>query len=77
MRSHTCLPGATWAPLATNGVPDTPTHAPQGFGGVRIEDDVVVTATSAERLANVPRSVEEVEAVMAGAPWPLEAAQGQ
>lgn len=69
------LPGtATWA--AFDAPPPAPPPAPplptvlQGFGGVRIEDDVLVTATGAERLASVPRSVEEVEAVMAGAPWP-------
>lgn len=45
----------------------------QEFGGVRIEDDVLVTAVGAESLCDVPRTVEEVEAVMAGAPWPLPA----
>lgn len=37
---------------------------------MRIEDDVLVTATGAEALSHVPRSLEEVEAVMAGQPWP-------
>lgn len=42
----------------------------RGSGGVRIEDGVLVTADGAQSLAACPRSVEEVEAVMAGAPWP-------
>ena len=42
----------------------------QDFGGVRLEDDVIVTETGAHSMTNVPRSVEDVEAVMAGAPWP-------
>jgi Xaa-Pro aminopeptidase len=43
-----------------------------GFGGVRIEDDVLVTAGGAKSFTDglVPRSVKDVEAVMAGAPWP-------
>ena len=40
------------------------------MGGVRIEDDVLVTAEGAETFNDVPRTVEEVEGVMAGAPWP-------
>ncbi|KAJ9534222.1 hypothetical protein QJQ45_006957 [Haematococcus lacustris] len=40
------------------------------FGGVRIEDNVLVTATGAESLTHVPRTVGEIEAVMAGGPWP-------
>uniref|UniRef100_A0A7N8XXM9 Xaa-Pro dipeptidase n=1 Tax=Mastacembelus armatus TaxID=205130 RepID=A0A7N8XXM9_9TELE len=37
----------------------------RGFGGVRIEDDIAVTANGIELLTCVPRTVEEIEAVMA------------
>ncbi|XP_062356013.1 xaa-Pro dipeptidase isoform X1 [Cinclus cinclus] len=37
----------------------------RGFGGVRIEDDIAVTATGMELLTCVPRTVEEIEAFMA------------
>ncbi|KAH8318825.1 hypothetical protein KR074_007311 [Drosophila pseudoananassae] len=37
----------------------------RGFGGVRIEDDVLITATGTENFAIVPRTVEEIEAAMA------------
>ena len=58
--------------LLDDAIPQTELHGlvMQEFGGVRIEDDVVVTATGATSLTNVPRTVADIEAVMAGAPWP-------
>ena len=37
----------------------------RNLGGVRIEDDVLVTATGAENLTKVPRTVDEIERAMA------------
>ena len=42
----------------------------RGFGGVRLEDVVVVTASGAENLTLCPRTVAEVEAVMRNGEWP-------
>ena len=38
----------------------------RGTGGVRIEDDVLVTATGCENFTLAPRTVEDVEAACAG-----------
>mmetsp|Transcript_19431 Transcript_19431/g.74606 ORF Transcript_19431/g.74606 Transcript_19431/m.74606 type:complete len:512 (+) Transcript_19431:25-1560(+) len=43
------------------------------FGGVRLEDDILITEDGCENLTVCPRTVEEVEAVMAGGPWPRPA----
>ncbi|KAK9705385.1 hypothetical protein RND81_07G052500 [Saponaria officinalis] len=43
----------------------------EGFGGVRIESDVHVTANGCKNMTNVPRKSWEIEAVMAGGKWPL------
>ena len=42
----------------------------QSFGGVRIEDDVIVTKDGAESMTDVPRTVDDIEQVMAGKSWP-------
>ncbi|KAK9848336.1 hypothetical protein WJX84_000611 [Apatococcus fuscideae] len=42
------------------------------FGGVRIEDDVIVTANGCQSMTIVPRSVHDIESVMAGGSWPAQ-----
>lgn len=38
----------------------------RGFGGVRIEDDVIVTKTGMENMTTAPRTVKEIEEWIAG-----------
>lgn len=42
----------------------------RGFGGVRLEDVVVVTETGVANLTTCPRTIEEVESVRQGGAWP-------
>jgi len=42
----------------------------RNFGGVRIEDVIVVTETGVENITLCPRLVSEIESVMAGGQWP-------
>ena len=45
----------------------------RGTGGVRLEDVVVVTTEGVDNLTLCPRTVEEIEGVMAGGAWPPKA----
>uniref|UniRef100_H2MGT4 Xaa-Pro dipeptidase n=1 Tax=Oryzias latipes TaxID=8090 RepID=H2MGT4_ORYLA len=49
----------------------------RGFGGVRIEDDIAVTADGVELLTCVPRTVEEIEAFMADSGKPFSPVQNK
>ena len=42
----------------------------QSFGGVRIEDDVIITDNGAESMTDVPRTIDDIQQVMAGKSWP-------
>jgi len=45
-------------------------EALRNFGGVRLEDDVAITADGFINFTLCPRTIEEVESVMAGGKWP-------
>lgn len=38
----------------------------KNFGGIRIEDNILITETGHENLTNVPKETEDIEKVMAG-----------
>jgi len=42
------------------------------FGGIRIEDDILITPTGVENLTTVPSSIDEVEAILAQNPFIAE-----
>ncbi len=44
----------------------------RGSGGARLEDVIVITATGMINYTLCPRTIEEVEHVMAGGKWPPE-----
>ena len=45
---------------------DTIDEKYRGFGGVRIEDNLVVTKDGCTSWTNVPRETDEIEKVMSG-----------
>nr|GLL20651.1 xaa-Pro dipeptidase [Ipomoea trifida] len=44
----------------------------RGSGGVRIESDVRITSDGCINMTKCPRKIEDIEAVMAGAPWTIK-----
>lgn len=42
----------------------------RGFGGVRLEDDILITEDGVDNFTLCPRTVKEVESVLNGGPWP-------
>ncbi|GER25158.1 Xaa-pro dipeptidase [Striga asiatica] len=48
----------------------------RGFGGVRIESDVYVTPDGCLNMTKCPREIKDIEAVMAGTPWPISKTSG-
>ncbi len=41
-----------------------------GFGGIRIEDDVLITAAGPDVLTTVPKELAEIESIVGGGPTP-------
>lgn len=76
----TVEPGCYFNPFLLNPAFNNPAQAKyliksrlqtfMSFGGVRIEDDVIVTKDGAESMTDVPRTVDDIEQVMAGKSWP-------
>ena len=78
--------GAWLRVLLLHGPPPIHTHTHSGrpppaaaiepfysFGGVRLEDNVLITADGSHSFTHVPRSVADIEAVMAGKlEWKVE-----
>ncbi|XP_059284363.1 uncharacterized protein LOC132037774 [Lycium ferocissimum] len=44
----------------------------RALGGVRIESDLYITSSGCVNMSKCPRKIEEIEAVMAGVPWPIK-----
>ena len=63
MFQHPLIPLPTALPLP---LPPPVLSRFRGFGGVRIEDDVLVTATGCDNFTHAPRTVADIEAVCAG-----------
>jgi Xaa-Pro dipeptidase len=42
----------------------------RGFGGVRLEDDIIITSLGVDNMTLCPRTVKEIEDVLAGGVWP-------
>ena len=53
-------------PVQSKFINRTRLEAFRGFGGVRIEDDVLITANGIENFTRCPRTVKDIEAWMAG-----------
>jgi len=61
-----CIAGALANPVQAAFIVREVLERFRGFGGVRIEDDVLVTETGCLNFTHAPRTVEDIEAVMAG-----------